>query len=164
MRPSGERWVLSGDEGWQLLPEEREELDEKEENERQEQFRARLDSDRQLVVEKLLDELRVQASYDTHAPIVRIDGRVRAPGLYPLEPEMRVSDLLRAGGSLAESAYIVEAEVTRYEVVDGGYREAELVPIDLAAVRAGDLSADLVLRPYDFLNVKEVTNWASRRP
>jgi polysaccharide biosynthesis/export protein len=162
MRPSSERWVLSGDEGWQLLPEEREELDEKEENERQEQFRARLDSDRQLVVEKLLDELRVQASYDTHAPIVRIDGRVRAPGLYPLEPEMRVSDLLRAGGSLAESAYIVEAEVTRYEVVDGGYREAALVPIDLAAVRAGDLSADLVLRPYDFLNVKEVTNWGEQ--
>ncbi|MFU8820497.1 MAG: SLBB domain-containing protein [Gammaproteobacteria bacterium] len=161
-RPAGERWILSGDEGWKLLPEEREILDEADEAERQAQFKARLDSDRQLVVEKLLNELRVQANYDTHAPVVRIDGRVRAPGLYPLEPEMRVSDLLRAGGSLAESAYIIQAEVTRYEVVNGDYREADLVPIDLAAVRAGDASADLLLRPYDFLNIKEVTNWSEQ--
>ncbi|MFO7686416.1 MAG: SLBB domain-containing protein, partial [Desulfobacterales bacterium] len=161
-RSAGERWVLSADEGWILLPEEREVLDEADEAERQAQFRAKLDADRQLVVEKLLDELRVQASYDTHAPIVRIDGRVRAPGLYPLEPQMRVSDLLRAGGSLAESAYIIEAEVTRYEVVNGEYREADLVAIDLAAVRAGDPAADLLLRPYDFLNIKEVTHWSEQ--
>jgi polysaccharide biosynthesis/export protein len=160
--PAGERWVLSGDEGWRLLPVEPEVLDEAEEAERQAQFKARLDSDRQLVVEKLLNELRVQASYDTHAPVVRIDGRVRAPGLYPLEPDMRISDLLRAGGSLAESAYIIEAEVTRYEVVNGEYREAGLLPVDLAAVRAGDPSADLLLRPYDFLNIKEVTNWSEQ--
>jgi polysaccharide biosynthesis/export protein len=168
VRPPGERWVLSGDEGWVLLPEpteqlvQPEELDEKKEAERQAQFRARLDSDRQLVVERLLEELRVQASYDTHAPVVRIDGRVRAPGAYPLEPGMRVSDLLRAGGSLAESAYITEAEVTRYEVVNGEYRQAAVIPIDLAGVRAGDLSADLELRSYDFLNVKEVTNWGEQ--
>jgi polysaccharide biosynthesis/export protein len=161
-QPAGERWVLSGDEGWTLLPQEPVVRDEAEEAKRQAQFKARLDSDRQLVVEKLLNELRVQASYDTHAPIVRIDGRVRSPGLYPLEPEMRVSDLLRAGGSLAESAYITEAEVTRYEVVNGEYREAGLVAVDLAAVRAGDSSADLLLRPYDFLNIKEVTNWGEQ--
>jgi protein involved in polysaccharide export with SLBB domain len=158
----GERWILSEDQGWVLLPEEQQALDEGKEAERQTEFKAKLDADRQLVVEKLLDELRVQASYDTHAPVVRIDGRVRAPGLYPLEPEMRVSDLLRAGGSLAESAYIIEAEVTRYEVVNGEYREAELVPIDLAAVRAGDPAADLALRPYDFLNIKEVTDWSEQ--
>ncbi|MFU8878284.1 MAG: SLBB domain-containing protein, partial [Wenzhouxiangellaceae bacterium] len=161
-RPRGERWIRSGDNGWVLVPEEPKELDEAKEAERQAQFRARLDSDRQLVVERLIEELLVQASYDTHAPVVRIDGRVRAPGLYPLEPGMRVSDLLRAGGSLAESAYISEAEVTRYEVVNGEYREAALVPIDLAGVRAGDLSADLLLRSYDFLNVKEVTNWGEQ--
>ena len=157
-----ERWILSADEGWVLVPEESEELDEAEEAERQAQFKARLDSDRQLVVQRLIEELLVQASYDVHAPVVRIDGRVRAPGQYPLEPGMRVSDLLRAGGSLAQSAYIGEAEVTRYEVVNGEYREAALIPIDLAGVRAGDPAADIMLRSYDFLNVKEVTNWGEQ--
>ena len=118
-----------------------------------------LKADRRTVVNSLLDELRVQSSFDEAAPIVRVDGRVRAPGLYPLEPGMRVSDLLRAGGRLAESAYVLDAEVTRYEVIDGQYREAELINLDLAAVRAGDSLADLVLQPYDFLHVKEVTNW-----
>ena len=31
---------------------------------------------------------------------VEVGGVVRAPGTYPLESEMRISDLIRAGGSL----------------------------------------------------------------
>lgn len=118
-----------------------------------------LASDRRTVVDALLEELQLQASLRAPAQLVRVDGRVLAPGAYPLEPGMTVGDLLRAGGSLAESAYIVSAEVTRYEVVQGEYREADLVEVDLAGVAAGDAAADFSLRPYDFLNVKEVTNW-----
>jgi polysaccharide biosynthesis/export protein len=110
-------------------------------------------------VAALLSELRLQASFDEAAPVVRIGGRVRAPGEYPLEPGMRVSDLLRAGGQLSESAYVIAAEVTRYEVINGDFREIALVNVDLAAIRAGDTSADLALQPYDFLNVREVTDW-----
>ena len=36
---------------------------------------------------------------------VTISGRVNVPGQYPLERGMRVSDLVRAGGSLNEAAY-----------------------------------------------------------
>lgn len=110
-------------------------------------------------VEVLLDELKMQATLDQAFPIVRVGGRVRAPGSYPLEPGMRVSDLLRAGGALSESAYAIDAEVTRYEVLGGEYREVELLNVDLSAIRAGDASADMLLQPYDFLNVREVTNW-----
>jgi polysaccharide biosynthesis/export protein len=66
---------------------------------------------------------------------------------------------LRAGGQLSESAYVIEAEVTRYEVINGDYREIGLVNVDLGAIRAGDVYADLVLQPHDFLNVREVTHW-----
>lgn len=125
----------------------------------QEEREQLLASDRRTVVEALLKELRLQASLEAPAPEVRVDGRVRAPGVYPLEPGMTVGDLLRAGGSLAESAYITSAEVTRYQVVDGDYREAELVEVDLAGIAAGEPVADFALKPYDFLNVKEVTNW-----
>jgi protein involved in polysaccharide export with SLBB domain len=101
----------------------------------------------------------MQASLDNVAPVVRVAGRVRSPGIYPLEPGMRVSDLLRAGGALAEGAYAMAAEITRYQVQNGESREAALIPVDLAALRQGDPTADLILLPQDFLNVREVTNW-----
>jgi polysaccharide export outer membrane protein len=110
-------------------------------------------------VEPLVDELRLQATLDRLAPIVRIGGQVRAPGTYPLEADMRVSDLLRAGGALAESAYAVHAEVTRYEVVNGEQRQIDLIEVDLGAIRRGETQADIALKPYDFLNVRRVSDW-----
>ena len=54
--------------------------------------------------------------------------RSNAPGRYPLEPKMRVSDLIRAGGSLEDSAYDGQAELTRYQVVGGNARETAVDP------------------------------------
>ncbi len=64
----------------------------------------------------LLEEMRRQSRIDQPSEIVRIDGRVKARGDYPLEPSMRVSDLLRAGGGLQDAAYGAKAELTRYRV------------------------------------------------
>jgi polysaccharide biosynthesis/export protein len=50
------------------------------------------------------------------------------------------------------------------QVINGEFREIGLFNVDLAAIREGDLSADLLLQPYDFLNVREVTTGATRRP
>ena len=91
--------------------------------------------------------------------MVRVGGQVRAPGEYPLEPGMRISDLLRAGGGLSEAAYATDAELTRYTVVNGEYRETELVTVNLASVLRGDAAADLAVGPYDYLNIKEVSRW-----
>ncbi len=110
-------------------------------------------------VAEILEQLRLQANIDEPLPVVRIGGRVRAPGDYPLEPGMRVSDLLRAGGALSESAYMADAELTRYAVISGEFREIGLVNVSIAAIREGDENADLLLQPYDFLNVREVTDW-----
>ena len=114
---------------------------------------------RQDVVTVLIDELEAQAAPNTPLPIARIGGQVRAQGSYPLEPGMRISDLLRAGGGMSESAYATDAELTRYEVIDGEYRETELVTVNLAGLLRGDASADVELRPYDFLSIKEVSRW-----
>jgi protein involved in polysaccharide export with SLBB domain len=118
-----------------------------------------IDSSRDRMVSSLLVELRAQATYDQPLQAVIVGGRVRAPGQYPLEPEMRISDLIRAGGSLEDAAYGGEAELSRYEVINGEYRQTELIDIDLAAVLRGDPSADIVLKPYDALNIKEVPLW-----
>jgi protein involved in polysaccharide export with SLBB domain len=118
-----------------------------------------IDSSRDRLVSGMLLELRAQATYDQPLQAVIVGGRVRSPGQYPLEPDMRISDLLRAGGSLEDAAYGGEAELSRYEVVNGEYRQTELIDIDLAAVLRGDAAADITLRPYDALNIKEVPQW-----
>lgn len=118
-----------------------------------------LASSRNRVVAPILDDFSRQSSRDEPAQIVGIGGRVKIPGKYPLEPGMTVSDLVRAGGGLDQAAYGGEAELTRYEVVDGEQRQTELLRIDLAQLRAGTSSADLVLRPFDYVVVKDTPLW-----
>jgi protein involved in polysaccharide export with SLBB domain len=114
---------------------------------------------RQRVVEPLLEELRLQASVEKPAQKVQVAGLVRAPGIYPLEANMRVSDLIRAGGNLSEAAYVLEAELTRYAVSRGEGREIEIEKVDLDAILRGDSSADLVLRPHDYLIINQIPEW-----
>ena len=75
---------------------------------------------------------------------------------------MRVSDLIRAGGSLEDSAFRGEAELTRYEVVDGDARQSQLIALNLAAIRRGDSDADSQLKPYDILVIKPIQLWMER--
>ncbi|MCH9695887.1 MAG: SLBB domain-containing protein [Gammaproteobacteria bacterium] len=116
---------------------------------------------RQRVVGPLLEELRAQSTIDNPARQVQISGNVRAPGIYPLETAMRISDLVRAGGNLTESAYALEAELTRYTVTAGGSRESDTRKVDLYAIRQGDLSADVSLQEHDYLIINRVPQWDS---
>jgi len=121
-----------------------------------------LEVGRGVVVEPLLEELRLQAVYGRPSQEVGIGGQVRAPGTYPLEPGMRVSDLLRAGANLGDSAYGLTAELTRYRIRENSAREIELIEIDLQGVLAGDPLADIQLQPFDFLNVQEISLWGAQ--
>jgi polysaccharide export outer membrane protein len=117
--------------------------------------------DRDELVEPLVEELREGATFQQPARVVNVGGLVRLPGDYPLEAGMRVSDLIRAGGGLAEAAYALGAEVTRYAVVEGSYREVEHIDVDLAPILKGEKSADLLLKPYDTLHIKRLPEWAT---
>lgn len=110
-------------------------------------------------VRKLLDELKAQANHATPEPVVRISGAVHAPGDYPLEPGMRVSRLLRAGGGLQPSAHLNDAELTRYFIGADGSRSSTVIRVDLAAALAGDDSADMLLMPYDILTIRRIPEW-----
>ncbi len=121
-----------------------------------------LETGRRRVIEPILEELRLQTKRGYSQREVTVEGSVVAPGRYPLEPGMRISDLLRAGGSLSEDAYPLNAELSRYRIVDDSFRETELIQVDLARVLAGDEAADLLLGPYDYLNVKELPMWGEQ--
>ena len=107
----------------------------------------------------MIRDLELQASPEIPAQIVSIDGKVKAPGRYPLEPSMRVSDLIRAGGSMDDSAFDGEAELTRYEITAGNARQTSLITVNLSAIHGGDANADVILKPYDVLVIKVTPQW-----
>jgi polysaccharide export outer membrane protein len=121
-----------------------------------------LETSRDSVIQPLMDELRVQANLNQPVQIVHIDGRVKVPGDYPLETGMRVGDLIRAGGSLDSAAYGTHAELSRYIVDDGEQRRTEVLAIDLAAIRANDQNANVMLKPFDRLSIKQVSGWTEQ--
>lgn len=118
-----------------------------------------LTSPREHVVGPLLDEMQRQSDPSLPMTVVTIAGVVNAPGRYPLEPGMRVSDLMRAGGGLQDSAYTINAELTRHSVSSGDAREIAAQQLDMAAIRRGDTSADVFLRPYDIVTIRLTPDW-----
>ena len=120
-----------------------------------------IETGRERVIKPLLAELRRQGRVDQPTEVVSIGGQVKAPGEYPLEPAMRVSDLLRAGGRLSDAAFGLKAELTRF-TSNGEERESSLLEIDLAAVLRGDAAADIKLQAFDALVVKELPEWSKQ--
>jgi polysaccharide export outer membrane protein len=109
---------------------------------------------------KDLDELAVHSIWEfRRRDEVKILGEVNEPGNYPLFEGMRISDLVFCGGSLKETAYREEAELTRYEIVDGERRELHHVVVNLNAALEGSGDADLELQTYDRLLIRRISNW-----
>jgi polysaccharide biosynthesis/export protein len=118
-----------------------------------------LSASRERIIAPIIRDLELQATPEQPAQLVSVDGKVKAPGKYPLQPGMHISDLIRAGGSLEDAAFGGQAELTRYEVRNGDARQTDLLAIDLAAIRRGDTSANIELKPYDVLVIKPIPLW-----
>jgi protein involved in polysaccharide export with SLBB domain len=88
---------------------------------------------------------------------VTVSGSVNKPGEFPLVEGMRISDLIFAAGGLKKNAYLNEAEIMRYQVVDKAKMQAHPIKMDLDGVLAGNPSDNLELQDYDHLIVKVVT-------
>ncbi|MBF0322685.1 MAG: SLBB domain-containing protein, partial [Magnetococcales bacterium] len=115
---------------------------------------------REGLLKPVLEQLQAQATFSQPSRIVAVSGMVRFPGRYPLEEGMRISDLIRAGGWMAEPAYTLEAEINRYFITDKKTREMQHLSVALNDVLSGNPTADLDLRPYDALTIKPVPNWS----
>lgn len=119
-----------------------------------------LSDSRQEVTEGLLSELRLQSRTGEFNAQISVSGQVRAPGTYPLEPGMKISDALRAAGDLTEKAYAIAAELVRFEITDGALRQAQVLNVDIKSILSGSSSAsDFSLQPYDKLNIKVIPEW-----
>ncbi|MCF8053480.1 MAG: SLBB domain-containing protein [Desulfobacterales bacterium] len=114
-------------------------------------------------LQPVIDQLRRQARIDDPERVVSAVGLVAFPGQYPLENDMRISDLVRAAGSLKQQAYKLSAELVRYQVFEGKIRETMRLPVELSAALAGSEKEDQLLRPFDALHIKQIPDWAEQR-
>jgi polysaccharide export outer membrane protein len=79
-------------------------------------------------------------------PEVKISGTVRKPGRYPFVNEMKVSDLVIAGGGLTEDAYLPEAHLIRaLKAGESDSLFSKLIKVNLA---------NLIENPGDSNNVE----------
>ncbi|MFZ1624291.1 MAG: SLBB domain-containing protein, partial [Gammaproteobacteria bacterium] len=121
-----------------------------------------METTRSLLLDPVLADLNRQSSRERPSQVVNIGGNVRMPGAYPLEAGMRVADLVRAGGGLNEAAFAADAELVRYEVINGESRRTELLPVNLEAAQAGDPAANIALQPFDVITIRSVPQWSEQ--
>jgi protein involved in polysaccharide export with SLBB domain len=121
-----------------------------------------LSTARERIIKPLMNELAVQGGFDRPTEHVSISGRVKIPGEYPLEPGMRVADLIRAGGTLDAAAFGGSAELSRHVVENGQVRRTQVLPIDLSAALRGDPAANVELQAFDGLYIKEISGWSKQ--
>ncbi len=118
-----------------------------------------LTSSRARIIEPILHALKAESTAEQPEQVVTVDGQVNVPGHYPLEPDMHVAGLIRAGGGLADGAYTGQAELTRYYIGPRGTRHTMVYSINLAQALAGNPEANVLLQPYDVLTVSQVSQW-----
>ncbi|MCR4301078.1 MAG: SLBB domain-containing protein, partial [Sulfuricaulis sp.] len=114
---------------------------------------------REPLLKPLLEQARVRSAPDNPVREVVIEGTVHHPGRYPLSSGMNVSDLLRAAGGLTDRAYILEAELTRFTVIDGKERESSRETVDIASVLKADKQKDMALKTHDQLVIRRIPKW-----
>jgi len=90
---------------------------------------------------------------------VTVMGEVNHPGEFSLAKGMHLSDLLFAAGNVTESAYLEEAEITRYTVKNNTRRVSRHMQVDLAKALQDDPEANILIQPYDVLTVRRMANW-----
>ena len=118
---------------------------------------------RQPIILELLEEQRQQRFRGENIPVVRVGGQVASPGEYPLELGMTIADLVRAGGGLTEAAYNLEAELIRYNNINGRSMQTEIIRVNLQDSLQDVGMANLILSSYDYLNIKVVPNWNAQQ-
>jgi polysaccharide biosynthesis/export protein len=116
-------------------------------------------ADREALIRPLLEQARARSAPDKPVSEVVIEGVVHHPGRYPLSSDMKVSDLLRAAGGLTDRAYTLEAELTRFAVVDGKEREQSRQIVDMAAILKNEQQKDITLKPHDQLVIRRIPKW-----
>lgn len=106
------------------------------------------------------DTIRILGRYEADAPQVTIRGEVLRPGLYPLTQNMTAAELVRMAGGFKRDAWVQDADLMSYRVVNGSAIVSQRSDIKIGdAVLKTDSGADAVLKAGDVLTVHQITGW-----
>jgi protein involved in polysaccharide export with SLBB domain len=92
-------------------------------------------------------------------PTVEVQGEVARPGKYVLGSDMTATELVRLAGGVKRSAYIQQAELTRYSLEQGQSLESEHIPVAIGRALSGDPDTDMRLRAGDVLTIGQLPGW-----
>jgi protein involved in polysaccharide export with SLBB domain len=110
-------------------------------------------------LEDLLSDIRQQSRAGENAKVIRVAGAVHFPGEYPFTDSMTLQDLILAGGGTKDSAYLIEAEITRVGIDEEQKAFVEHLKIDQSVLIDGNRSQNYPLKPYDSLSIKPIPLW-----
>ncbi|MDO8739480.1 SLBB domain-containing protein, partial [Candidatus Deferrimicrobium sp.] len=110
------------------------------------------------------DLVRIHSLWETqYRKTVTVAGDVNNPGDQILTEGMRLSDLLFKAGGFKESGYTREAELIRREVTPrGDLVKTQTLIVYPDKVLRGEAAADIPLKEYDLLVVRQIPDWAEK--
>jgi polysaccharide export outer membrane protein len=94
---------------------------------------------------------------------VSIRGMVNKPGDYPHATDMTVKDLILVGGNVKDSAYMDQAELVRFEIVQGKQVQTSVLDFNVRLALEGDPRHNLKLQPLDVIHIKQIPDWGETR-
>ena len=114
---------------------------------------------REEILEGLIKDLRKQSNVGKYSQLIRISGSVHYPGEYPFTKSMILGDLFRAAGGPKDSAYMLDAEVTRIGINQENTATVEHLRIPSKMLSDSNQSAFFKLQPYDSVSIKPIPLW-----
>ncbi|MBI5417195.1 SLBB domain-containing protein [Candidatus Poribacteria bacterium] len=89
---------------------------------------------------------------------VMIDGEIMKPGEYRLGENMTLRDLIIQAEGIKDSAYLIEAEVIRYNPMQKGI-ETNKINVNLQKVMDKDHENNIILQDKDKVFIRKISNW-----
>lgn len=111
---------------------------------------------------KIQDEDRIiihSINEEKYKHVVSITGEVLKPGEYQYTENMTVKDLIFKAGNVLESAYLDEAEVSTQVIENNKIVKINHKKINLAKALKDDKEHNIILKPYDKVFVKKLSDW-----
>ena len=108
---------------------------------------------------RLIHQIKKQTPNGLKAKIVTVSGEVHFPGEYLLSDKMNVHDLVLAAGGIKDSAYEVDAELTRMSMDTNQFTKIDHIRIQPSSFLETNASKEFRLLPYDRLNIKPTPLW-----
>ncbi|RZF91323.1 polysaccharide biosynthesis protein [Pseudoalteromonas sp. CO302Y] len=114
---------------------------------------------RKKLLKPILAKLNQQATKDSGLQIIGVRGEVFYEGVYPMPVNADVHDAIAAAGGLKESAFLQNAEVTRFAESS----DLQHISIDLSTLNTKQGTEHFALESKDTINVYPIPNWQQDR-